>query len=83
MIILENGYQIAVDELNSTLQKRSVSEKGTVCVKTIGYYTTLESAIEAYFRISVSQKLDADTFTLKEAAEIMRSERQRMENMLR
>lgn len=78
MIELENGYQIAVDEMNHTLQKRYGKEG----VKNLGYYTNLPNALEAYYKICVAQKLQADTFTLKEAVEIMRSEKQRVEKLV-
>lgn len=82
MIELENGYQIAVDDLNHTLRKKTVSPKGTEAIKTLGYYTGLPEALEAYWKICVAKKLDADTYTLKEAIEIMRSERERIEKLI-
>lgn len=82
MIELENGYVIQVDDLNNTLQKRAVSKDGKEYFKTLGYYGNLGSALEAYFKLSVTQKLESDTFTLKEAVEIMKLERERIEKLM-
>ena len=82
MIELENGYYINVDEMNHTLYYRSVSEKGNEYARPMGYYTSLASALEGYYKISVAKKLETDTFTLKEAIEIMKSERERVEKLI-
>ena len=82
MIELENGYQIAVDDMNHTLQKKYVSNEGKESVRTLGYYTGLASALEAYYKISVAQKLNMDTYTLKEAIQIMKSEKERVEKLI-
>lgn len=82
MIELENGYVIQVDEMNNTLQKRKINDTGSETVRTFGYYTSLANALEAYFKISVAQKLETDTFSLKEAVEIMRNEKARLEKLI-
>lgn len=82
MIALENEYYIKTDGLNNILQKRYITSKGE-SVKIFGYYTTLEGALEAYMDICIAQKLDSDTFTLKEAVEIMKSEHKRIEALLK
>lgn len=82
MIELENGYVIQVDEMNNTLQRRSVSKDGNEYFKTYGYYGSLENALEAYFRIAVAQKLETNTFSLKEAVEIIRAERDRITKLI-
>ena len=82
MIALENEYYIKTDGLNNILQKRSVTKKGEK-FRVLGYYTTLEGALTAYMDICIAQKLDSDTITLKEAVEIMKTERERIEALLR
>lgn len=83
MIELENGYFIQVDEMNNTLYTRQVSKEGKEYVRPVGYYSSIGSALEGYYKISVAKKLDTDNFTLKEAIEIMKSERERIEHLIK
>ena len=83
MIELENGYFIQVDEMNHTLYTRQVSKEGKEYNRPAGYYSSIESALEGYYKICVAKKLDTDIFTLKEAIEIMKSERERIERLIR
>ena len=82
MIELENGYYINVDSMNHTLFTKQVSKEGNEYTVPVGYYTSIANALEAYYKISVAKKLETDTFTLKEAIEIMKSERERVEKLI-
>jgi len=82
MIELENGYYIQVDEMNHTLYSKQVSKEGKEYTKPVGYYSSVASALEGYYKISVAKKLSVDTFTLKEAVEIMRNEKNRIEQLI-
>lgn len=82
MIELENGYYIQVDEMNHTLYEKRVTKDGKEYAKTVGYYSNLASALEGYYKISVANKLAADTFTLKEAVEILKNEKKRIEELI-
>ena len=81
MIALENEYYIKTDGLNNILQKRYVTPKSEQ-YKVQGYYTTIEGALKAYMDICIAQKLDEDIYTLKEAVEIIKAERERIEGLL-
>lgn len=83
MIELENGYFIQVDDMNHTLYTKQVSKEGNEYTRPVGYYSSIASALEGYYKICVAKKLDADTFTLKEAIEIMKSERERIEQLIK
>lgn len=83
MIELENGYFIQVDDMNHTLYTKQVSKEGNEYTRPVGYYSNIASALEGYYKICIAKKLDTDIFTLKEAIEIMKSERERIEGLIR
>ena len=82
MVTLENGYEIQVEDMNYTLLKKSVSKNGNEIAKRIGYYTSLESALKGYMDICISKKLEEDVYSLKDAIQMVRAERERIERLV-
>ena len=75
MITLIHDLVIDVDTNNYTvmLDKHKCDKKGKPIYERLGYYGTLESAIQAARRYCIRKQLEADVYTLTDAIGIMKS----------
>jgi hypothetical protein len=76
MITIDNNYCIKVDEFNYTLCRvrtsKSGKNKGKEYFETVGYYSSLIDALEAYGRENVRAALLDGDMTLTEALTVIK-----------
>ena len=69
MVTLIHDLVIDVSQNNYTLMvdKNKCDKKGNPIYETVGYYSSLEGAVQGAKNYYIRKKLEADTFTLTEA----------------
>lgn len=74
MITLIHDLVIDVSQNNYTLvvDKNKCDKNGNPIRETVGYFGTLEGAVQAAKNYCIRKKLEADTFTLAEAIKVIR-----------
>lgn len=85
-ITLDDKYSIVVGDLSydlvvSRLGKNKKGEE-TVYEKNVGYYGTLRSALNAYARADITERMRGKTISLEEAVKIVQEEESRIGQML-
>ena len=89
MIRINEDYIIDVDEAQYTLKqdahktsidKRTGAESPVYYV--VGYYRNLENALRGYIRIQTDKRLKGGEYALREALDVIREEREKVERMI-
>ena len=85
MIRVNEDYVILVDALNYTpcRDNHKIDKKGNPVYKSIGYYSNIEGAVTGIIKDMNSRALEADTYSLQEALEVIRQSNLVFTNMLR
>lgn len=73
MITLIHDLVIDVSQNNCTLMvdKNKCDKNGNPIYETVGYYSSLEGAVQAGKNYCIRKKLEAGTFTLTEAIKVI------------
>lgn len=89
MIRIDKDYVIDVDEAQYTLKqdahkmsmdKRTGQESPVYYV--VGYYRNLENALRGYIRLQTDKRLKGGEYALREALDVIREEREKVERMI-
>ena len=85
MIILIHDLVIGVDTNNYTvmLDKHKQDKNGNPIYEKLGYYGTLESAVNAARKYCIKKRLGSNIHTLTDAIEIMKSITEEFSNLLK
>lgn len=85
MIKVNDDYVILVDTLNYTPCRdcHKTDKKGNPVYKNIGYYSNLEQALRGIIRDMNTRAFEADTYSLKEALEVIKQSNNVFTDMLR
>lgn len=84
MIKLINDYVVRVDTMSYTLMvdTHKKDKKGNDLYKTVGYYSTLSSAIKGCIKDINRSKLAVDTITLEEAVKVIMESNESVTDLL-
>ena len=86
MIELYDGYFISVDAYNFTLSKHTGKfdkRTGAEITKIIGYYSTLEGALNDFAKYLAKKKMESESMDFGKAIGILKQEYKRLEDFLR
>lgn len=84
MITLINDYVVSVDSTDYTLliDLHKQDKNGKDQYKTVGYYSTLENAIQGCIRDINRSQLATDTYTLEEAIKVIKTNNDKLGDLL-
>lgn len=84
MIKLVNGYVVKIDTLGYTLMLTTdkTDKHGKTVYKSLGYYSTLQSAIKACIREINREQFSKNTYSLAEAIKIIEENNKLMSDLL-
>ena len=85
-IILDPFHYISVGELSYDLVvvRNGTNKKGEKCTyeKTLGYYSTIKSAIKAYIRLEIAELMRGNVMELNKFIEFLAAEEERLDQLL-
>lgn len=87
MIRINEDYLIDCDEVQYILKQdlhktETKNGKESPVVKSLGYYSTLENALRGYIRMQTNKRLKGGEYALREALDVIREEREKVERMI-
>lgn len=85
MVRVNDDYVVIVDALNYTSCRdcHKTDKKGNPLYKIIGYHSNLEQAVKRVVEDMKARALEADTYSLQEALEIIRQSNKAFTDMLK
>lgn len=82
-IKLIDGYEVFVDTMNYALCRRRKNQKGEEYLTTIGYFSSLEGALQGLGKQLIGDALENRSMTLTDAVRTIVESNRRLEELIR